>query len=252
MKLERRFVPQQLLSVSASILISFGALQAQDRISLKDGKTQEGKVLGVTGPMVQVQVGAGSTSIPLSSISQIVMVPPADFASAQKAYEEKNFAKAVVEAKAVVDKYKGLPAEWAQQATAMVGDAYAALNDLAKAEAAYKEYQKLYPGVGSAQTDVGLARLALLKKDYAGARTRLDPLAAVALKEKSFSRLQGSLYGQVFYLLGQIDEAEGKLPSALENYLRTVTVFSQDRIAANGAQEKAELLRKQNPAITVP
>lgn len=219
---------------------------------MKDGRTQDVKIVGVTPTSVQVQIGAGSVGIPLATIAQVIMPAPADFAAAVKAYDEKNYPKALVNAKAIADKYKGLPAEWAQQATALVGDIYAAMNDIPKAEAAYKEYQRFYPGAGSAQTDLGLAKLAMLKKDFATAKARLEPIGAAALKDKSPSRATAAIYGQAFHLLGQLSEAQGDQPAALENYLRTVAVFNQDRIAASSAQEKADALRKQNPGLAVP
>ena len=67
----------------------------------------------------------------------------------------------------------------------MLGDLYVALNEVPKAEVAYKEFQRLYPGGGSLQADVGMARIAASKKDFATARQKLEPITvAQALKEK--------------------------------------------------------------------
>ena len=62
----------------------------------------------------------------------------------------------------------------------------------------------------------------------------------------------GPIYSQTFYLLGQIAEAQQQPSIALENYLRTVTIFSDDHGAVTAAQEKADALRKNNPTLTVP
>ncbi len=252
MKLKRQFAPQQLLSILLAAAVCCQAVRAQDRIVTKDGRTQAGKVVGVTGGILNVEIGAGKIGIPLATVSQVVMPAPADFATATKAYGDRNFPLALVNAKAVSDKYKGLPAEWAQQATAMVGDIYAAMNDLPKAEAAYRDFQKFYPGAGGAQTEVGLAKVAFLKKDYASAKQKLGPIAAAALKDKSPSKTVAPIYGQAFLLLGQIDEASGDKTSALENYLRTAAIFNQDELAAGSAQQMADALRKSNPDIAVP
>jgi tetratricopeptide (TPR) repeat protein len=249
MKLSCRFLPQQLLFLSLAALIFPAIAQAQDRIVTKDGRTQDVKIMGVSSGTVQVKIGAGSIGIPLATIAQVTMAPPAEFTAAVKAFEEKNYTKALVNAKTVSDKFKGLPVDWARQATSLLGDTYAALNDIPRAEAAYREYQKLYPGAGSIQTDIGLAKIALLKKDYATAKQKLQPIVDAALKDPAKT---GGAYGQAFFLLGQIHEAEGDKPAALENYLRTVTLFAEDRLAAASAQERADALRKADPALAVP
>jgi hypothetical protein len=51
-----------------------------------------------------------------------------------------------------------------------------------------------------------------------------------------------------------LKEEEGNLPGALEDYLRTVTLFYHDRSAVTAAQQKADDLRardKDHP-LTVP
>ena len=48
---------------------------------MRDGKTQQTKILGVTGSSVQIQVGAGSLGVPLGNIASVTMAAPADFAA---------------------------------------------------------------------------------------------------------------------------------------------------------------------------
>ena len=60
------------------------------------------------------------------------------------------------------------------------------------------------------------------------------------------------MIGRAFYVSGQIKEQSGDLPGALEDYLRTVAIFPEDRVAAASAQERADAIRKDNGAITVP
>ena len=219
---------------------------AQDRLIKTDGTTQDAKILGVSGANVEVQVGSGMIGVPLSTVSQVLMLPPADFATATAAYETKDYSAALAATKVVADKYKGLPTDWARQSTALLGDIYIALNDLPKAEAAYLDYLKAYPGKGSLQTDVGLARIAFLKKDYAAARQKLDPIKAQAMKQASPPPDLAPAYSKAFYLLGQVEEAQGDLSNSLQDYLRTVTWFCQDRTAVASAQERADALRKDH------
>ena len=52
--------------------------------------------------------------------------------------------------------------------------------------------------------------------------------------------------------MGEIKENEGNLPGALEDYLRTVTLFYYDRVAVAAAQERADALRAAHPEVAVP
>ena len=252
MKLRRCLASHQLLFLIVCSLSAAATLHSQDSITTLDGKTQVAKIVGSNGTAVQVQVAAGVVGIPLSSIKQIVMPPPAEYTLALAAYDEKDYGKALASMTQVTSKYKGLPTEWAQQAALKLGDIYVAQNDLAKAEAAYKDFQKLYKGQGALQVDVCEARIAVSKKDYTAAKEKLEPLAEAALKVKSVPKADASSYSQVFYLLGQIKEDEGDLQGALQDYLRTVTLFYQDRLAADAAQEKADALRKAHSDLAAP
>ena len=227
------------------------ALYAQDKILKTDGTTQDAKITGVSGATVMIQVGAGSIGLPLSSISQVTMATPAEFSAATAAYAAKDYAKALSGAKAVSDKYKGLPVDWARQSATLTAECYIELNDLEKAEAAYLDFQKVYPGKGSMQTDIGLARIAFAKKDYATAKQKLDPIKAEALKLKNVPEEVGPAYSKAFYVIGQVEEALGNYEAALQDYLRTVTYFYHDGNAVASAQEKADTLRKEH-SITVP
>ena len=251
MKLRRCFPSHQLLFIAACLLCVPAALRSES-ITTRDGKTQEVKILSANGTSVQVKVGAGTVGIPMGSITQVNMAAPADYADAVAACESKDYKKALAAATAVAGKYKGLPTDWARRATLMVGDIYIAQNDPAKAEEAYKDFQKLYPGQDSTQLDVCTARLAVAKKDYAAAKQKLEPLAEQALQKESVPKADGIIYSQVFYLLGQVREAEGDFTGALQDYLRTVTLFCQDRPAVSAAQERADALRKAHTGLVVP
>ena len=250
MKLRRCFLRRQLLfllPLSLFFVLSAAPfLRAQTAaITTKDGKTSQVKILSVLGSSVQVQVGAGSVGIPISSIAEVSMPAPPEFVNATTALAAKDYPKALAATKAVLEKYKGLPVDWAQQAASMLGDIYVAMNDFTRAESAYRDFQKIYPGSGSVQADVGLARIAVSRKDYATAKEKLEPVLAQALKLKDIPPALGPAYSQAFLISGQIKEAAGDAPGALEDYLRTVTIFYHDRLAVSAAQERADALRKE-------
>jgi predicted Zn-dependent protease len=255
MKLRFPFPLQQLLSaVAGALLLGSGAI-AQDTILMNTGAVQQGTVLGVTpSGQIEFQV-AGSTNklgLALSQVREVRMNPPAEYAQAIAAYGAKDYAKALTLTKGLVDKFKGMPTPWAQQAVALIGELYIQTNDLPKAEAAYNDFKRLYPAGGSLQSEVGLSRLAVAKKDYATAKQKLDPITDAALKEKIVTPANALAYSQAFLVSGQVKEAEGNLAGALEDYLRTVTLFYHDRTAVASAQERADTLRKAHKEVTVP
>lgn len=218
----------------------------------RDGRTQDVKILGVSGNNIQISVGSGSVGVPLATISSVVMAAPPELAQALKAYETGAFAKALPLVKGIVAKYNGLPVDWARQAASLLGDIQVALGDLKEAEAAYTNFQRTYPGVGGAQTEVGMARIAVARKNYTDAQAKLEPIAAAALKEATPAPALAPVYSQAFFLLGQIAEAQGQSAVALESYLRTVTVFYHDTKSAEAAQQRADALRKKDPTLYLP
>jgi hypothetical protein len=56
-------------------------------------------------------------------------------------------------------------------------------------------------------------------------------------------------YGQAFYLMGLIHEHEGNLPAALQDYLRTVTLFFEDPATTAKARERADFLINEKNVV---
>jgi outer membrane protein assembly factor BamD (BamD/ComL family) len=253
MKLRSPFLPQQLLFqlVLTLFLLVGSAVFAQDTVIMRTGAQQQFKVLGVTGSNVMVKTQFGEQGLPLVQVKEVRLaaVPP-QYNASLAAFQAKDYNKALGILQPLMSKWRGLPAPWAEQATAMLGDVHVELGDLAKAEAAYKQFQQLYPG--SALADIGIAAMEVNKKDYAAATKRLDPVTTKALEEKNVPYEKALAYSKAFYLSGQAKEAEGNLAGALEDYLRTVTLFYHDRASVALAQEKADALRKANKDLIVP
>ena len=215
---------------------------------------QQGVVLGAGPTGVKIAIGAQSITLQPAMFEQFQMAPPPEYAAGYKAYTAHDYKTALAQIKSVTDKYKGLPTDWAQYATSLLGDIYVAMEDLPKAEAAYNDYKRVYPGAGSLQSEVGLARIAMAKKDYPTAKQKLEPITAAALKEKNITNANGPAYGHAFLASGELKEQDGNLPGALEDYLRTVTLFYHDRAAVLSAHERADALRAKSKGepVTVP
>jgi len=256
MKLRRSFVPRQLLFLLAAGLVTTGALPAltvrgQDTITLANGQTQQVQILGTTLSGVQIQTSQGVLVYPFRTVTQVAMEPPPEFKAAQAAYETGDLQVAVSNAEAVVKKFRGLPLEWARQAMLLLGDIYVGLNRLPDAKTTYADFQQAYPGAGGAEITVGLALIDLANKNFDAAKAKIEPILAQALKQRTPPKAAALLIGRAFFVSGQIKEASGDPQGALEDYLRTVAIFPEDRVAAAGAQEHADRLRKEH-GIAVP
>jgi tetratricopeptide (TPR) repeat protein len=253
MKLRPPFSIQQLLFTAACAFLFGATALAQDIVIRTDNQQLQVKVTGVS-PSGQLEflVGKGKLALPMSNVKEVRMAPPPEYAQAFQAYQAKDFKKALILTKIVTDRFRGMPSPWAQQAVSMLGDLYIALNDLPQAEAAYLDFKKLYPNAGSLQSEVGLSRLAVAKKDYETAKQKIAPITEQAIKEKTPALANAMAYSQAFLVSGQVKESEGDFSGALEDYLRTATIFYQDRAAASTAQDRADTLRKEHKDVTVP
>lgn len=236
-----------------------GPARAQDRVYFKDNRVQEGRVTGMNASTVLMTIaagaGTGQIGFDLALIARVDAAPPAAFPAGYAAYQAGEWDKALAALKPIADQFHGLPTEWARQALSALGDAYLERGDLTKAEAAYKDYRRYYPlGAGNGlRGNLAQARLAFARKDAAGAKQRLTPITQAALKNPTqISPADSAAFGQAFYLMGQLEEKDGAYQAALQDYLRTVTVFYQDQNALAGAQKNADALRAAHPDIAAP
>src|SRR5437868_10565306 len=198
-----------------------------------------GTILSVSGNGVQFQTQAGTLTYPLANVESVQMPQPQEVGQAQVALDAGDFPKALSLSKAVADKYKGLPTEWAQLSLGLTANLYIATGDIPKAESTLTEFETLYKGTAGLQADVGRARIAVAKKDYLTARDKAGPITEQALKEKNVPYANRIAFSGAFYVMGQVKESEKDYPGALEDYLRTITIFYHDPSAKNGAQERA-------------
>jgi predicted Zn-dependent protease len=253
MKLRPPFSIQQLLFTAACAILFRATALAQETVITTDNQQRQVKVLGVSpSGQLEFKVGQGTLALAMSSIKEVRMAPPPEYGQAFQAYQAKDFQKALDLIKPIADHFRGMPSPWAQQSVSMLGDLYIALNDLPKAEAAYLDFKKLYPNGGALQSEVGFSRLAVAKKDYGTAKQKVAPITEQALKEKAPSLSNSLAYSQAFLVSGEVKEAEGNFSGALEDYLRTVTIFYQDRAAVSTAQDRADTLRKEHKDVAVP
>ncbi len=253
MNLRSTFHFQQHLFASAFCLAIWGnaalAQAPQGAIKMKTGATQQGVITGVTASGVGLQLAAGgSISIPLAQIESVSMAAPPEYNLAMQAVAAKDLPKASATINSLVLKFKGLPADWAQQAMALSGFLALQTGDLAKAQLAFDDFKKFYPAAPEGK--VGTAAIAASKKDFATAKSLIAPIIEDALKLKDVPLGNRFAFSRAFLVSGMVKESEKDFSGALEDYLRTTTIFYHDTAAVASAQDRAETLRKNK--ITVP
>ena len=252
MKLRSTFPIQQLLFLATCGLLLAGRdARAQGQpavVKQKAGAAQQGVITGVTASGVSFQLAAGgSITIPLNQIEYVQMAPPPEYGLAQQAIAQKDVPKAAALIGAVAAKYKGLPIDWAQQATALAGFLALQSGDIAKADGAFRDFGRFYPA--AVEGKIGTAAIAAAKKDFATAKALIAPLVEEALKQKDVPVASRFAYSRALYISGQVKESENDLPGALEDYLRTTTIFYHDAAAVAAAQTRADELRKNKVAV---
>lgn len=254
MRLSRPVPYQQHLFAAALIGVITLAQTAfaEDSVKQSNGVVRNGQITGVRNGSVMIKFGPGEIGIPLAQVTTVSMTAPPTVARGLELQEAGKAAEALTVLKPVADQFGGLPLDWAQRATASIGDLYLSLDKSADAATAYGRFKQLYPGAGlSLQADVGMARVAAAEGKLAEAKSALTPIISSALAKPDITKAESAAFGQAYFTLGKIAEKENKPAEALENYLRTVTIFYADRAIAARAQERADALR-QNGGIAVP
>src|SRR4030095_6384576 len=175
MKLRSSFCLQQLIFLAfvGLLLVDETRAQAPQQavIKLKNGTTQQGVINQVSASGVSIQLSPNqSVTYALNLIDSVHMLPPPEDHLALQGIGQRELPIASSLVNAIVSKYKGLPTDWAQHSTALVGDLALQEGNLTRAAAAYEELKKFYPS--ATQSEIGLAAIAASKKDFAPAKQK--------------------------------------------------------------------------------
>jgi tetratricopeptide (TPR) repeat protein len=245
-------VPQRFFLVLAALATASLPVAAQDAVVMKSGATREGKITGVSGGNVRLQIpGGGATGIPLAEIREIRMDAPPEFEAAAARLASGDAAGAVGALQKINDTYAGLPAPWAQRATALLGDAKLADGDQEGAAAAYDKLVQTYPEA-TALANLGRARLAVEGGRFDQASPLLAPLLATSDQTAFPAPSDAAALCQAHLLTGRVQEAAGDHQAALASYLKASALFPFDKNAATDAQKRADALRAEQAGLIAP
>jgi len=241
----------KLFAVVAVGLAAAAPAGAQDAVVLKSGLTREGKITGVSGGNIRLQMGNATTGIPLADIREIRMDAPPEFDAAVAKLTSGDAAGAAGALQKITDTYAGVPTPWAERALALLGDAKLAAGDKEGAAAVYDKLAQAYPQA-KALANLGRARLAVDGGKFNEAEPLLQPLLQASAKTGLPAASDGPAYTQAHYLAGRIKEAAGDDQAALEHYLTASAVFPFDQASASSARQRADALRAENAGLIAP
>lgn len=242
----------QLLLLALLVPAASHTLRAQDSVELRSGLVREGKITGVSGGNVRLQMAAGTTGIPLTDVKEVRMaVPPPEFEAASKLLASGDARGAAGALQKLNDTFAGLPVPWARQAMAMLGDAKLASGDTEGASVAYSQLIETYPEA-TELANLGRARLAVDAGKYDEAAPLLQPILEKSSASAFPGESEGAAFSQAHYLAGRISESTGDNQAALEHYLKATAVFPFDRNAAASAQTRADALRAEHAGLIAP
>ena len=240
-----------LMAAAAAGLALSSSAGAQDAVVLKSGLTREGKITGVSGGSVRLQMGSGATGIPLADIREIRMDAPPEFDAAVAKLTSGDEAGATAALEKITQSYAGLPAAWAERALALLGDAKLAAGDKEGAAAVYDKLTQTYPQAKSL-ANLGRARLAVDDGKFDEAEPLLQPLLDASAKTALPAASEGPAFTQAHYLAGRIKEAGGEHQAALAHYLKASALFPFDKASASSARQRADALRAEHAGLIAP
>lgn len=173
---------------------------------------------------------------------------PAELEKASELRKAGKDAEAAALLEPLVRQFTGLPVEWMQRATLMLVDAQIEAKKVADAEQVLVNYQKAYPDDAAA---IGLirAKVAAGKGNLLGARPLISPVIEAAKATKIPTTSQSILFGQAYYLMGQINENDKKYSEALQDFLFASTIFYADEPVAQRASSRADRLINEHQAV---
>lgn len=224
------------------------ATLAQDVVVQKDGQQRPGQITGVKDNILRLKVGPAETGIPMANVASVSMAAPKAFDETLTAWQDGDTKKTLSLLTPLVAGFNGLPTKWAERASALLGEAFLSAGQIDKAAAAFADFQKAYPNAAST-ADVGLARLAIEKKDFSTARGKLMPIVEKAKAMKLPESGECAVYGQALYLLGLVQEASAENSEAMENYILVTTLFHEDKAVTQKARERASALAEKKVIV---
>jgi tetratricopeptide (TPR) repeat protein len=251
--LRRRGQPASLIALAFLFLALHSV--ADDRIIKNDDSVITGRIVGVSKNQVMVEIRSSTGSVNkipsyISDIKSVVMATPAEVTKVQAQGVPPGAVIAALEPQ--IRQFAGLPADWVVFAMAQLGDAYATVSRDDRALAAYDQITQFYPGSAYENlAKAGKAGVSLKAGMVAEALASLQPIIDQANQDIAPSPANGAIYAYAYMVYGRVLEAQQKPRQALEAYLTVKTMFYQNPVLVEQADQHATNLREHNPGLSI-
>lgn len=226
------------LSAAAVVVLLTGSSTKADIISSTSGD-YTGQVVRANATDVVIKQGQNEFTIPKATIKKLEVAKPAELDAAREALKTGKGLQAVTTLKALVEKYAGLPTDWAVDAMAMLCDAQMAVKDYVSAKRVLDDAVRLYPGETARRLEVKADHLLALQGNQAKAIENLKAFLAVMTKRELLTDQDEYAVAEAYVILGDCLVANNALEDALDSYLKVVTLFDLDDDRTTEAQCKA-------------
>jgi tetratricopeptide (TPR) repeat protein len=203
---------------------------AQDKIfRVSGGDPLVGKIERVDDTKLQVTLGAGSTTVDRAQVARVEVARPEGLDEAFAAFEKGRAAEAAKALDPLVQKYRGLPQDWIEEATVRLAEASVSAGDFAKARATFADFQKFYPQSRFAEAArAGEAEVLYADKKPEEALKRFEAIVAAREKELAPPEADARVLGHACLRIGQLYAAMRQPEKALDSLLRATTIYWQD------------------------
>lgn len=219
-----------LAAVALFAAAAFWTADAQDKIfRVTGGDPLVGTIERVDDAKVYVTLGAGSTSLERAQVARVEAPRPAALDEAAAAIDQGQTADAIKALEPIVQKYRGLPQDWIEEAAARLAEAEAAVGNFAKARAACADFHKFYPKsrfTESVRSSEAEALYAEKKTDEA--LKLFEEIVATHEKEMVPSDEEGRVLAHACLRVGQIYAAKQQFENALNRLLRVTVIYRQN------------------------
>jgi TolA-binding protein len=239
---------QKFPLLAASILL-IGTLSAADKIYLGKSLGPTGEITKVDETTIYIKLDAtATTAVSRSEVTRVEISKPEAFWNGITAVDDGKFSEGVALLEPFYVKYQGLPDSEIEQATLYLGKSYLEVKEWSKAKDLFTYFKKAYPKSLLIDSSVSGHARALLELDQADkAANLLEKLVEERAKESSVTDEQSRALGNAFVTLGLCYLKTEKNERALEAFLKTTTLYFQDKNAvAHALFESASLFEKMN------
>ncbi|MDD5262853.1 MAG: hypothetical protein PHD76_13485 [Methylacidiphilales bacterium] len=255
MKPMKLFKPQRFfyLCILAGTVIASPALQAQDKIILKQGAAVTGEIDSITPTgNILIKTDQGSIPYPKANIQKIELSERPDYKVGLQAIDDQDYQKGIEKLKPLIDKFIGLDAPWVADGAGYLAEALAKTGKTFESEqlcdkiiASYSGGQYRFKGM------IGKANTLIIRDKADDALKMLDEAEqAIGVSAAPDAKMM-SILSDLNFVRAQAYLKKGDKAAALESFLVVSTIYYKPVKRAQQAQAQADQLRKDNPNLVV-